>query len=71
LKAARKVNYARIDAKELSDLLKQIEIYPGTHRTRLAPKLMTLTFVGTSELIRADGRSLTLKLPGGTYPPIP
>lgn len=53
LKPARKVNYARIDAKELPDLLKQIEIYPGTHLTRLALKLMALTFVRTSELIRA------------------
>ena len=61
LKAARKVNYARIDAKELSDLLKQIEIYPGTHRTRLALKLMTLTFVRTSELIRARWEEFDLE----------
>jgi integrase len=53
LKAARKVDYARIDAKELPHLLKQIEIYPGTHVTRLAIKLMALTFVRTSELIGA------------------
>jgi integrase len=53
LKAARKVNYARIDAKELPHLLKQIEVYPGTHVTRLAIKLMALTFVRTSELIGA------------------
>jgi integrase len=53
LKAARKVNYARIDAKELPHLLKQIEVYPGTHVTRLAIKLIALTFVRTSELIGA------------------
>jgi integrase len=53
LKAARKVNYARIEARELPSLLKQIEIYPGTHVTRLAIKLMALTFVRTSELIKA------------------
>jgi integrase len=47
------VNYARIDAKELPNLLKQIEVYPGTHVTRLAMKLMALTFVRTSELIGA------------------
>jgi integrase len=51
LKAARKVNYARIDTKELPHLLKQIEVYPGTHVTRFAIKLMALTFVRTSELI--------------------
>jgi integrase len=53
LKGARKTNYARVDAKELPNLLKQIEIYRGTHVTRLAIKLMALTFVRTSELIGA------------------
>lgn len=53
LKATRKVNYARIDAKELPRLLKQIEIYQGRQLTRLAMKLMALTFVRTSELIGA------------------
>ena len=61
LKAARKVNYARIDAKELPNLLKQIEIYPGTHRTRLAMKLMALTFVRTGELICATWDELDLE----------
>jgi integrase len=53
LRATQKVNYARIDAKELPNLLRQIEVYPGTHVTRLAIKLMALTFVRTSELIGA------------------
>ncbi len=53
LKSTRKVNYARIDAKELPTLLRRIEVYQGTHVTRLAIKLMTLTFVRTSELIGA------------------
>lgn len=53
LKASQKVNYARIDAKELPNLLRQIEVYPGTHVTRLAIKLMALTFVRTGELIGA------------------
>lgn len=53
LKATHKVNYARIDAKELPNLLRKIEIYPGTHVTRLAIKLMALTFVRTGELIGA------------------
>jgi integrase len=53
LKATQKSNYARIDAKDLPDLLRQIEVYPGTHVTRLAMKLMALTFVRTGELIGA------------------
>ncbi len=48
LKSARKVNYARIDAKDLPELLAKIEVYQGTQTTRLAIKLMALTFVRTS-----------------------
>jgi integrase len=61
LKTTRKVNYARIDAKELPNLLRQIEVYPGTHVTRLAIKLMALTFVRTSELIGAKWAEFDLK----------
>jgi len=46
-------NYARIDAKELPELMRHIEAYPGAAVTRLAMKLMSLTFVRTSELIGA------------------
>ena len=53
LKASRKENYARVDARDLPALLRQIEIYQGTHITRLAMKLMALTFVRTCELIGA------------------
>jgi integrase len=53
LKSNRKVNYARVDARELPELLRAIEVYRGTHVTRLALKLMALTFVRTSELIGA------------------
>ncbi len=53
LPSTRKVNYARVDARELPDLLRAIEVYPGTHVTRLALKLIALTFVRTSELIGA------------------
>jgi integrase len=48
-----KVNHARVDVKELPNLLRQIEVYQGTHVTRLAMKLIALTFVRTSELIGA------------------
>jgi integrase len=53
LKSTRKLNYARVDAKELPSLLRSIEVYRGTHVTRLALKLMAFTFVRTSELIGA------------------
>jgi integrase len=49
LKSARKSNFARVDAKELPALLSAIEVYPGKHITRLAIKLMALTFVRTRE----------------------
>jgi integrase len=53
LKSTRKVNYARVDARELPELLRAIKVYQGTHVTRLALKLIALTFVRTSELIGA------------------
>jgi integrase len=53
LQSAPKENYARIDAKELPALLKRIEVYQGTPVTRMAIKLIALTFVRTGELIGA------------------
>lgn len=53
LASRKKKNYARIDAKELPELLRRIEGYQGAAITRLAIKLMALTFVRTSELIEA------------------
>jgi integrase len=50
-----------VDAKELPSLLRQIEVYPGTHVTRLGIKLMALTFVRTSELIGAKWAEFDLK----------
>jgi integrase len=47
-------NFARIDAEDLPELLKKIEIYEGTPLTRLAMKLMALTFLRTSSLIEAE-----------------
>lgn len=47
------VNLARVDAKELPQLLRQIDAYRGTPATRLAMKLMAQTFVRTTELIAA------------------
>ena len=48
LKSTPKTNYARIDAKELPTLLRRIEVYQGKQVTRLAMKLMALTFVRTA-----------------------
>ena len=61
LKSARKVNYLRVDAKELPNLLRTIEVYQGTHVTRLALKLMAFTFVRTSELIGAKWAEFDLE----------
>ena len=61
LKITRKVNYTRVDAKELPALLRAIEVYQGTHVTRLAMKLMALTFVRTSELIGAKWAEFDLE----------
>ncbi len=62
LKTSLKLNYARIDPKELPNLLRQIEVYQGTHVTRLAMKLMALTFVRTSELIGAKWSEFDMEL---------
>ena len=56
-----KENYARIDAKELPQLLRKIEAYQGTPATRLAIKLMALTFVRTGELIGARWKDFDLE----------
>lgn len=53
LPARVKENYARIDARELPALLRKMEGYQGRPATRLALKLMALTFVRTTELIEA------------------
>jgi integrase len=53
LPSRKKQNYARVDARELPDLLRRIEAYQGTSLTRMAIKLMALTFVRTKELIGA------------------
>ena len=53
LPSRKKTNYARVDARELPELLRKIEVYQGSSVTRTAIKLMALTFVRTSELIGA------------------
>jgi len=53
LASRKKENYARLDGKELPELLRKIEVYQGSSITRTAIKLMAMTFVRTSELIGA------------------
>jgi integrase len=69
LKSTRKVNYSRVDARELPALLRNIEVYQGTHVTRLAIKLMALTFVRTSELIGAKWTEFDLEAGRWDIPP--
>ncbi len=49
----KEVNYARLDIKELPELLRAIDGSRSAPITRLATKLMAITFVRTSELINA------------------
>jgi integrase len=58
-------NYARVDESEFPVLLRQIEAYKGTPATRLAIKLLSLTFVRTSELTEA--RWSEFDLDGGRW----
>jgi integrase len=53
LKPMKKVNYPRLDASELPQLLHRMETYDGSPYTRGALMLMALTFVRTGELIGA------------------
>jgi integrase len=69
LRPTRKVNLARIDAKELPVLLRAIEVYQGKHITRLAMKLMAMTFVRTSELIGAKWTEFDMEAARWNLPP--
>jgi integrase len=68
LKAVPVANYARIEAQELPMLLRKIETYQGSPVTRLAMKLLALTFVRTSELIGARWEEFDLKAKRWTIP---
>lgn len=61
LKPVEEKNLARVDAKDLPELLRKIEGYQGTPTTRLAMKIMALTFVRTSELIGARWEEFDLE----------
>ncbi|HEX6707354.1 MAG TPA: integrase arm-type DNA-binding domain-containing protein [Albitalea sp.] len=53
LTSRKKTNYARLEAKELPELLRKMAAYDGSPYTRFALQLIALTFVRTSELIEA------------------
>lgn len=53
LKPRQQGHYARIDAKELPELLRKVYAYQGSAYTRMGMQLMALTFVRTGELIGA------------------
>jgi integrase len=50
LKTRRKQNYARLEINELPEFLQKLEEYEGDLQTKLAMKLLLLTFVRTGEL---------------------
>jgi integrase len=54
LKVRKRENHASLPAAELPELLRKMESYDGHLQTRLALKLLTLTFVRTGELRAAE-----------------
>ena len=56
LAESKSENFARVDAKDLPELLVKLESYDGDALTRLALRLIAYTFVRTSELIEAEWR---------------
>ena len=60
LKARKVENYARVGAGELPTLMRKIDAYQGMPITRLAMKLLALTFVRTGELIGAKWSEFNL-----------
>lgn len=53
LKPIQKAHYARLDERDLPELLNKIDSYTGSVLTILAMQLLALTFVRTNELIGA------------------
>jgi integrase len=54
LKKMERENFKRIDLRKLPELVRKIHYYNGSPVTRLALKLITLTFLRTSEMIGGD-----------------
>lgn len=60
LKPTKKKHYARIDEKELPELLRKIDAYDGQPLTKYALQLIALTFVRVGELVRAQWNEFDL-----------
>jgi integrase len=69
LAQARTEKFARVDARELPELLAKMDDYNGDALTRFAMKLMAYTFVRTSELIEAPWPEFDLDNARWTIPP--
>jgi integrase len=69
LAEARTENRARVDAKELPELLAKMDDYNGDAITRFAMKLMAYTFVRTSEEIESPWTEFDLDEARWTIPP--
>jgi integrase len=69
LKSVPVKNMARVGVEELPRLLRKIENYEGSVVTRLAMKLMALTFVRTSELIEGEWSEINSEKRLWTIPP--
>jgi integrase len=69
LKPRQKGHYARIEAKELPELLRKMHAYQGSPYTRYALQIMALTFVRTGELIGARWEEVDLEAAEWRIPP--
>jgi integrase len=69
LAEARTENRARVDARDLPELLAKMDDYNGDAITRFAMKLMAYTFVRTSEEIEAPWVEFDLGEARWTIPP--
>jgi integrase len=61
LQSRKTTNYARLEARELPELLRRMAVYQGSPHTRSALQLIALTFVRTSELIEASWDEVDLQ----------
>ncbi|AUA58890.1 Putative prophage CPS-53 integrase [Achromobacter spanius] len=60
LRAHKRTNHARVDARDLPALLRAMHFYPGGDVVRLALRLLSLTFVRTGELLDAEWHEIDL-----------
>ncbi|MCC6209545.1 MAG: tyrosine-type recombinase/integrase [Burkholderiales bacterium] len=60
LQDRERVNFARIDVKDLPELMRKIASYSGSVQTRIALQVMAGTFVRTNELIGARWQEFDL-----------